>query len=306
MSKLEFVGSRAPGHSSLHRRSSPGPRFTFIASLPNRTAEAVRQGGTLRVTLNERARRGHKPWRLDVVLDDKAHKGCSISHDQLLTLIAEPDRIPVRVEEGAVAFRKYELLQAEHALRRSRQATDRARAAVQRAEARVTDLQAELMRASGPENEVRIGTSDGRYEVVLIGDEDAFATRHGEAWRDLTDAPLTVAVARDLQSCRDTLLALGGDPMAQGAPPAHYGPDRDLLRLTLTDGSELVQDAEGRFYATTRDGDEVSGMSGDKLALTLAYELEGARAALAELAMRVTTHPARPDPDEAPSPLCEF
>lgn len=42
------------------------------------------------------------------------------------------------------------------------------------------------------------------------------------------------------------------------------------------------------------------------LALTLAYELEGARAALAELATRLSTHPARPATDEAPSPKCEF
>ncbi len=286
MTALEFIGSRKPGHTSLYRRNSSGPRFTFIASLPNKTVEAVRLGGTLLIRLDESAKKNQNPWTLDVILNNKTYKGTSLSHSELQSLTWADDVIPVRIEGGQITLRKYDLLLARYAL-------EQARAAVKRGEKRVSALETEIVEMSRPK-EIRIGTADEKYEVVLIengkGGLDAYATRNGERWRDLTEAPLTVALARELKGCRDAITALGGDPLTPGRTPDHYGAERDLLRLTLTDGSELVQDAEGRFTAT-RDGSEVPGLTGDKLTLTLAYELEGARAALAQLVPGLTTAP---------------
>lgn len=291
MRKLEFIGSRAPGHTSLFRRNASGPRFTFIASLPNRTVEAVQQGGILRVRLDESAKRNQNPWMLDVVLNKKTYKGASLSHSELATLIEEDDQLPVRIEGGQLTMRKHALLLARHAL-------ERAEAAVKAARDRVSARTMEVIGVTEETAELRLTTADEKYEVILTR-EEAYATRYGERWRDLADAPLTLALARELKGCRDAITALGGDPLTPGRTPTHYGPARDLLRLNLADGSDLVQDAEGRFSAN-RDGVEVPGLAGDKLTLTLAYELEGARAALAQL--RPDTTPEPTGPDETPEP----
>jgi hypothetical protein len=253
--------------------------------------DVIRQGGLLRVRLNEAAKRNEKPWLLDVILNDRKYKGAILSHAELKTLIEEDDVLPVRIEGGQLSLRKHDLLVARHAL-------ERAKGAVNTARDRIRALETDNIEMSSPHHEIRIALGDGKYEVILTG-EEAYATRYGERWRDLTDAPLTVALARELNGCRDAITALGGDPLAPGRTPAHYGAERDLLRLTLTDGSELVQDAEGRFTAT-RDGVELPGLTGDKLTLTLAYELEGARAALAQL--RPDTTPEPTGPDETPEP----
>jgi len=278
MTALAFHGSRAPGHTSLFRRKTSDPVFTFIASLPNKTVEAVRQGGTLLVRLDERAKNDQSPWQLDVLLNNKTYKGAHLSHGALKVLIEEDDVIPVRIEGGRLALRKHDLLLARQALER---VLERARTAVQNAETRVRDIETEIIDMSRPSTEIRIGTADGKYEVI-VAEKEAYATRHGERWRDLTDAPLTLALARELHGTRAAISALGGDPQEPGQTPSFYGAARDMLRLTLKDGSEIVQDADGRVTAT-RDGAEVPGLTGDKLTLALAYDLEGARSSLTQL-----------------------
>lgn len=284
MSTLELRGARKPGYRSLCRRHHDlgGVDYAYIASLPDRTAQALLDGGTLRVCLREDAKPDQACWRLDVLLNGEVFDGTFLSEDGFNALTEEDDRFPVRVEGGELTLRKHALLLARHAL-------ERAEAAVHKARDRVSTLALEVLGMTGAEADFRLATADGKYEVIVTGAE-AYATRHGERWRDLTDAPLTLALARELKRCRDAITALGGDPLTPGRTPDHYGAERDLLRLTLTDGSELVQDAEGRFTAT-RDGSEVPGLTGDKLTLTLAYELEGARAALAQLVPGLTTAP---------------
>ncbi|PTX52287.1 hypothetical protein IQ03_01077 [Gemmobacter caeni] len=293
MSTLELRGARKPGYRSLCRRHHDlgGVDYEYVAMLPDRTAQALLDGGTLRVRLREDARPDQACWRLDVLLNGEVFEGTFLSDDGFRLLTERDDRFPVRIEGGELTLRKHDLIMARHAL-------ERAEAAVHAARDRVSTLALEVLGMTGAETELRLATGDGKYEVVLSGG-DAYATRHGERWRDLTGAPLTVALARELKGCRDAITALGGDPLAPGRTPAHYGAERDLLRLTLTDGSELVQDAEGRFTAT-RDGVELPGLTGDKLTLTLAYELEGARAALAQL--RPDTTPEPTGPAETPEP----
>lgn len=141
---------------------------------------------------------------------------------------------------------------------------------------------------------LRLATTDGKYEVVANLNGEAYATRYGERWRDLRDAPLTVALAQELNGARAAISALGGDPLEPGETPSSYGSERDMLRLSLKDGSEVVQDAQGKFKATI-GGEPVAGLTGDKLTLSLAYELEGARAALARLAPDPSPEPTEPD-----------
>jgi hypothetical protein len=289
MSTLELRGARKPGYRSLCRRHHDlgGVDYEYVAMLPDRTAQALLDGGTLRVRLREDARPDQACWRLDVLLNGEVFEGTFLSDDGFRLLTERDDRFPVRIEGGELTLRKHDLIMARHAL-------ERAEAVVHKARDRVSTLALEVLGMTGAQPELRLATGDGKYEVVLSGG-DAYATRHGERWRDLTGAPMTVALARELKGCRDAITALGGDPLTPGRTPAHYGAARDLLRLTLADGSELVQDAAGRFTAT-RDGVELPGMTGDKLTLGLAYELEGARAALAQL----KPEPDPVDQDETP------
>lgn len=281
MSTLELRGARKPGYRTLCRRhhNLGGVDYEHIAGIPERTAQALLDGGEIRIRLRADAQPDQAPWRLDVTLGGEVYEGSFLSGDGFDVLMAEEDRFPVRLEGGELTLRKHELLLARHAL-------ERAEAAVQTARGRVSTLALEVLEMSRVQTGLRLATADGKYEVILTG-EEAYATRHGERWRNLTDAPLTVALARELKGCRDAIAALGGNPIEPGETPSHYGAARDMLRLTLTDGSEIVQDAEGRVSAT-RNGSELGGLTGDKLTLGLAYELEGARAALAQL---------KPEPD---------
>ena len=293
MSTLELRGARRPGYRNLCRRHHDlgGMVDIHITSLPDQTAQALLDGGTLRVRLRGDAQPDQACWRLDVLLNDEVFEGSFLSDDGFNTLTEEDDRFPVRIEGGELTLRKHALLLARHAL-------ERAETAVHKARDRVSTLALEVLGMTDTDADIRLATADGKYEVIVTGAE-AYATRHGERWRDLTDAPLTLALARELKGCRDAITALGGDPLAPGRTPAHYGAARDLLRLTLTDGSEIVQDAEGRVTAT-RDGAEVPGLTGDKLTLTLAYEIEGSRAALAQLELPAPD--ADPGADNTPSP----
>ena len=122
----------------------------------------------------------------------------------------------------------------------------------------------------------------GKYEVVRTAAGEIFANRHGERWRELLDEPVIVRLATEVHEARQQITERGGNPLEGGEAPASYGPDKDMLRITLNDGTEIVQTAEGRVHGS-RNGSSVEISVGDKLLLSLAYELEGARAALALL-----------------------
>jgi hypothetical protein len=288
MSTLELRGARKAGYRTLCRRhhSLGGVDYEHITSLPDRTAQALLDGGTLRVQLREDARPDQACWRLDVTLRGEVFEGAYLSNDGFGVLTYEEDMFPVHIVGGELTLRKHELLLARHAL-------ERAEAAVHTARDRVSTLALGIIEMTRENNGLRLATADGKYEVVETTTGEAYATRYGERWRDLKDAPLTVALARDLQATRDAIAGLGGDPLAQGETPSSYGGERDMLRLSLKDGSEVVQDAQGRFTATI-GGEPVAGLTGDKLTLSIAYELEGARAALGALAPQR----AQPDPSE--------
>jgi hypothetical protein len=260
--------------------------YEYIASLPDRTVQALRDGGTLRVQLREDAQPDQACWRLDVTLRGEVFEGAYLSNNGFAVLMDEEDMFPVHLVGGELTLRKHELLLARHAL-------ELAEAAVETARDRIKTLESGIIDMTREHNGLRLATADGKYEVVLTGSGDAYATRHGERWRDLKEAPLTLSLARELQGTRGAIADLGGDPLAQGEPPSSYGSERDMLRLSLKDGSEVVQDAKGRFMATF-GGEPVSGLTGDKLTLSLAYELEGARAALTALAPQPTLN----DPSE--------
>lgn len=288
MSTLEFRGARKPGYLTLCRRHHQmgGVDYDYIAPLPERTVQALRDGGTLRVQLREDAKPDQACWRLDVTLKGEVFEGTFLSNDGFGTLMYEEDMFPVHIVGGELTLRKHELLLARHAL-------ERAEAAARTARGRVNTLAQGIIEMTRENNGLRLATADGKYEVVETTTGEAYATRYGERWRDLKDAPLTLALARELQGTRDAIAGLGGDPLVQGETPSSYGSERDMLRLSLKDGSEVVQDAQARFKATI-GGEPVAGLTGDKLTLSLAYELEGARAALGALAPQLT----QPDPSE--------
>jgi len=140
MSTLELRGARKPGYRSLCRRhhNLGGVDYEHIAGLPDRTAQALLDGGTIRVRLREDAKPDQASWRLDVLLNGEVHEGAFLSNDGFGVLIAEEDRFPVNIEGGALTLRKHELLLARHAL-------ERAEAAVHTARDRVSKLALEVL-----------------------------------------------------------------------------------------------------------------------------------------------------------------
>jgi len=274
MSTLEFRGSRKTGYQILCRRHHGpcGVDYEYIGSLPDRTAKALRDGGALRLRLREDANPDQACWRLDVTLKGEVFEGLFLSNGGYGVLMQQEDSIPVHIEGGELTLRKHEMVFARHAL-------EHAEAVARTARARVNTLEQELITMTSDQTLLRLATADGKYEVVRTAEGGAYATRHGERWRDLTDAPLTLAIAQELNDARKAISALGGDPLKPGETPSSYGEARDMLRLTLNDGSEIVQDAQGRFSGT-RGGVPVTGLTGDNLTLSLSYELEGARVAL--------------------------
>ena len=285
MSTLELRGSRRAGFTTLCRRHHDlgGTDYEYVGSLPDVSANAIRDGAELRVRLREEAAPTEAPWSLEVLHEGRILPGTLLSDDRLAVLTAEPDRIPLLIEEGELAHRKRALMRAREDL------TD-AEARVIDLKAKIIEIEQEIRGMTGLSEANRLTTADGKYELSWRTDGPGRVRRHGEPWRDLGPGSLPIRLAEELSDLRDRITAAGGDPLEPGEPPAHYGPDRDLLRLDLPGGWELVQDAQGRVSAKIGDI-EVSGLAGDKLTLTLAYEVEGARAALAALP---------PDP-EAPS-----
>lgn len=293
MSTLELRGSRKSGHTTLSRRHHDlsGTDYEYVGSLPDESADALRHGGSIQVSLREEAGPNEAPWILEVIREGHTLPGTLLSDERLSILTAERDRIPVTIEGGELAHRKRALM--------------RTREDLAGAETRVTDLRAkiigieqEIREMTGLSEENRLTTADGKYELSWQTDGPGRVKRHEEPWRELGPGSLPIRLAEELSDLRGRITAAGGDPLEPGDPPAHYGPDRDLLRLDLPGGWELVQDAQGRVSAKFGDV-EVSGLAGDKLTLALAYEVEGARAALAAL----SPDPADPGTsDDPPSP----
>jgi hypothetical protein len=294
MSTLEFRGSRKTGYKTLCRRhhGPGGVDYEYIGSLPDNTAQAIQDGGALRLRLREDANPDQACWCLDVTLRGEVFEGALLSNYGYGVLMQEEDRIPVHIEGGELTLRKHELLFARHAL-------ERAEAVARTASARVSTLEREIITMTSDQTLLRLATADGKYEVVRTTGGEAYATRNGERWRDLTDAPLTLAIAQELHGTRAAISALGGDPLESGETPSSYGEARDMLRLTLKDGGEVVQDAQGRFSGTM-DGVPVPGLTGDKLTLSLAYELEGARAALDTITLTQPASTSEVADDPAP------
>lgn len=148
MSTLELRGARKPGYRSLCRRhhNLGGVDYEYIAGLPDRAAQALLNGGAIRVRLREEAQPDQAPWRIDVILGGEVLEGAYLSNDGFGVLIAEDDLIPVSIEGGELTLRKHELLLARHAL-------ERAEAAVHTARDRVSTLALEVLAMSRAQNE---------------------------------------------------------------------------------------------------------------------------------------------------------
>ena len=293
MSTLELRGSRKPAYRTLSRRHHDlgGTDHEYIGSLPDESAEALRQGGSIQVSLREEAGPNEAPWLLEVIREGRAFPGTLLSDDRLAILTAERDRIPVTMEGGEIAHRK-------RALMRTREELADTETRVNDLRAKIIGIEQEIREMTGLSEENRLTTADGKYELRWQTDGPGRVKRHEEPRRELGPGSLPIRLAEELSDLRDRIAAAGGDPLEPGEPPAHYGPDRDLLRLDLPGGWELVQDAQGRVSAKIGDIN-VSGLAGDKLNLALAYEVEEARAALAPL----SPDPADPDAtDDTPTP----
>lgn len=293
MSTLELRGSRNSGHTTLSRRHHDlsGTDYAYIGSLPDESANALRHGGSIQVRLREEAGPNEAPWVLEVIREGQTLPGTRLSDDRLAILTAERDRIPVKIEGGELAHRK-------RALMRTREELAGAETRVTDLKAKVLGMEQEIREMTGLSEENRLTTADGKYELSWQTDGPGRVKRHEEPWRELGPGSLPIRLAEELSDLRGRITAAGGDPLEPGEPPAHYGPDRDLLRLNLPGGWELVQDAQGHVSAKVGNV-KVSGLAGDKLTLALAYEVEGARAALSAL----SPDPAGPDvSDDTPSP----
>lgn len=129
-------------------------------------------------------------------------------------------------------------------------------------------------------DEFRISTGDGKYRVIRHPDGSGAALRHGAPWRDLEAGCLELRIAADIHVAQLRLAVLVGNPYLLWDTPDHDGPDEDLLRLSLSDGTELVQDKAGAFSAIDADTGLASCEAGNKFALALAYDLEGYRSSL--------------------------
>lgn len=146
MSELELRGSRRAGHTTLCRRRHDlgGTDREYVGSLPDESARALRDGGALRVRLREEAAPGQAHWVLEVLHEGRVLPGTLLCDDRLAVLTAEPDRVPVLIEEGELAHRKRALM--------------RARAELSAAQERVRTLTAEVA-------EIAEGAPAARHDV---------------------------------------------------------------------------------------------------------------------------------------------
>lgn len=275
MSHLELKGSRKAGHTTLSRRyhDPGGVQRLYICSLPDQTAQALRDGGTITIRLHQDAKPDQACWGLDVILNGETFKGPEyLSNDGFDLLLEAKDRFPVEIQGGELTMKKHKLILARHDLQR-------AEAAVEAALGKVSDIALEVRAMSELHPKLTLKTGDGKYGIVMQANGEAYATRYEKVWRDLTNSPLITALTRELHAAREKIIAQGKDSLGAPELPESYGEEKHLLHLSLDEGFEIIQDSKGIFFAT-RDGVEIDGLSGDKLAVTLAYELEEARAIL--------------------------
>lgn len=131
-----------PGTRVLTRRSHDlsGVAHEHVATLPEESAVALEEGGSLHVRLREEATRDQAPWILEVSdRDGRTLPGCFLSDTAFLTLIREPDRISVYYDERDMTGRD---------LQRARHDLEDAEAAVAAARDRIARLEARLAEAS--------------------------------------------------------------------------------------------------------------------------------------------------------------
>lgn len=291
-SELVFHGSQRPGTQCLMRRhaSLGGTDFEYVGSLPDAAVDALRSGGALWVRLREDAQPGQAYWSLDVVKDGQRFQGTLLSDDRLNILMRRRDRFAVHIEGGDLTWLKHDLLVARAELEQAESLVAMRKREIDRINAEISENLAAVP--------LRVVVDDGRYEVVRNPDGSGFATHYGARWRELEAGSLALRLAEALAKVREEIVAKGGDPLAHGPTPASYGPQRDLLRIALEDGTVLVQTAEGTVTGS-RNGKPEPDLVGDKLVLNLAYDLEGARAAL-QSNLSLSVQAAEPDTTPAP------
>lgn len=155
MNTLDLLASGGPGCRILCLRSHglDGVSRRHVTTLPDRAAQALLEGGNLRIRLREDARPDQACWRLDVLLNGETFEGSFLSDDGFSALMAADDRSQVLLDGGEKTLRRHALLKARHAL-------ERAEAEVVIARDRVSALALEILGSARAETETRPSTED--------------------------------------------------------------------------------------------------------------------------------------------------
>lgn len=284
MSSLVFRGPADGTKMSLARRyhDAGGTDYIRIGALPESARDAIRQGGEIRIALREEVGPDIAPWIMSVEHNGESFPCCYITDSALSVLREQEDWIPVVVEDEPVtlARRKLQLAQIE-----AGRAKDAYAAALQE----VDRLERQIQTIAPGSSTLRVTTSDGKYTVLAHPDDGAQALRQGEPWRDLNDDDFILTLAADLQAARREAEELGIDP-CQGLPEdvlrGSEVEGSDLLRVSLSCGAVFIQSQTGATRLE-REGEAPLDMTGDNLALGLAYDLEEVRTLL----VHVMHHP---------------
>lgn len=278
MSTLYFRGTREEGKINLCRRHHDlgGTDYEYIASIPREAKAALEMGGSIQIRLRDNIKGEQAPWSMSVRHNDTTIPVCFLGDDRLSILLAEKDRIPVEIEDEKLSFAKRDLYKAEMRAEEAQKAYAAAIGEVTRLEEWVQDLS----RNTG----LQVATDDGKYTVVMNANDEPQALRYGETWRSLIGEEHVLTLASDLQSARKTLEDLGEDP--KGSDGADIIGEKysngDVMRVALSDGTTIVQDARFNLRLQSPDGSEKT-LIGDNLVLRLAYDLEEAKIRIARL-----------------------